>query len=407
MVGGVPRGESFALKDCWVDDERAVEGDTLLKILSGCTDEERSFFLTLEAHGTVEVDDAGTKDNTKTVMMRGFDVYQPKEEIISAERASSRLPQSSAFMPNARVQQEDKQYTWKNHYRIIFKEVGISMYEIRSLQDAFQALIDMTKALEIMAKKDYVHRDISGGNILFYQGRGKLCDLEYAITPDAQAKNVYNMCMGTLDFMPVEVYTQTYLILPSAVSEGTLDIHARVLEYQPKRPIEADVTHTIIHDAESLWWVGVWILFWSTTNGYVLEDVNNQINTAVSLFPHGGVAESGSQRAAVLQSGMKFESYIRQLPSNFFKHGAAMENCRRLLCEAYRTSRIPGEGVKKEARLEILSKFRDHLSGLFSPTIEDSEIQPLLNVQKSLTQLGCKADKHGGLAPNIDVDNKS
>jgi len=159
VVGGIPRGESFALKDCWVDDDRAVEGDILLKILSDCTDEERGFFLTLVAHGIVKVDDAGTRDNTKTVMMRGFDVYQneskyhfklpdePEEAIISPERVSSGLPQSSAFVSMARVQQEDKEYPWKDHYRIVFKEVGTSMYEIRSLRDAFQALIDMTKGV--------------------------------------------------------------------------------------------------------------------------------------------------------------------------------------------------------------------------------------------------------------------
>ena len=76
VVRGVPKGESFVLKDCSVDDDQVVEGDILLKILSNCTDEEHSFFLTLMAHGTVEVDDAGTKDNTKTVMMWGLDVYQ-------------------------------------------------------------------------------------------------------------------------------------------------------------------------------------------------------------------------------------------------------------------------------------------------------------------------------------------
>ena len=40
-----------------------------------------------------------------------------------------------------------------------------------------------------MAQKDYVHRDISGGNILFYKGRGKLCDLDYAITPNSRGQH--------------------------------------------------------------------------------------------------------------------------------------------------------------------------------------------------------------------------
>jgi len=194
--------------------------------------------------------------------------------------------------------------------------------------------------------------------------------------------------------MPVEVYAQQYVILPNAVSADKRGVRARarkIRETQP--PIKAGLIHTIFHDVESLWWVGLWILSWSTT-GCVLEDVNKQINTAQTLFPHFGVTEYGFlERAIVLQGGMNFESYIRQLPSDFLEHGVALDDCRRLLCEAYHTSRVPGEDVKKEARSEILSKFRDCLSELFSPTFEDFEIQPLLDVQRSLTQVKRKADK--------------
>jgi serine/threonine protein kinase len=38
----------------------------------------------------------------------------------------------------------------------------------------------MLPALEIMHILGYVHRDVSAGNILFYQGAGMLCDLEFA-----------------------------------------------------------------------------------------------------------------------------------------------------------------------------------------------------------------------------------
>jgi serine/threonine protein kinase len=35
-------------------------------------------------------------------------------------------------------------------------------------------------ALAFLAKKGYVHRDISPGNIIIYEGRAKLSDLEFA-----------------------------------------------------------------------------------------------------------------------------------------------------------------------------------------------------------------------------------
>jgi serine/threonine protein kinase len=35
-------------------------------------------------------------------------------------------------------------------------------------------------ALAFLSRKGYVHRDISPGNIIFYKGRAKLSDLEFA-----------------------------------------------------------------------------------------------------------------------------------------------------------------------------------------------------------------------------------
>lgn len=156
---GVPKGDTLALKDCWVDDDRELEGDILANILLDCKDEERELFLTLVVHGLVEVDGAGMKDHIKAVMLRGLDIHQgnlryqfkhpdeTKEDIASPNKVSSGLPPSSAFVPIARMLREDKEHHWKYHYRIVFKEVGISMYEIRSIRDAFQALIDVTKGL--------------------------------------------------------------------------------------------------------------------------------------------------------------------------------------------------------------------------------------------------------------------
>ena len=155
---GMLKGDTLALKDCWVDNDRELEGDILANILLDCKDEERELFLTLFIHGLVEVDGTGTKDHIRAIMLRGLDVHQDNikyqieqldEDMASPNKVSSGLSRSRAFAPIDRILREDKKNQWKHHYRIIFKEVGISMYEIRSIRDAFQALIDVTKGLEI------------------------------------------------------------------------------------------------------------------------------------------------------------------------------------------------------------------------------------------------------------------
>ena len=44
-------------------------------------------------------------------------------------------------------------------------------------------------ALSFLTKKGYVHRDISPGNIIFYNGHAKLCDLEFAKQFESGASN--------------------------------------------------------------------------------------------------------------------------------------------------------------------------------------------------------------------------
>ena len=156
---GMLKGDTLALKDCWVDNDRELEGDILANILLDCKNEERELFLTLVVHGLVEVDGAGTKDHIKAVMLRGLDVHQGnlkyqfkhpdemEQDTASPDKVSSGLPRSSAFVPIARMLREENEHHWKHHYRIVFKEVGISLYEIKSIRDAFQALADVTKGL--------------------------------------------------------------------------------------------------------------------------------------------------------------------------------------------------------------------------------------------------------------------
>ena len=209
--------------------------------------------------------------------------------------------------------------------------------------------------------------------------------------------------------MPIEVFCQEYILLPphqpttsyewANVPEANLmdelaTLTKNVAETDTDSPMQEGIIHTLFHDLDSLWWVGVWILFWSATNACLLEDVERRIEVALTIFPHfGATANKFQTRSRVFRGEKDFEHYIRRLPKDFAIYGVVLDECRSFLCEAYLTNRVPGEDLKSNARFKLLRAFRNCLSVISDPALaNDIAIRPLLEVYKSLTELKRKAD---------------
>ncbi len=150
--------------------------------------------------------------------------------------------------------------------------------------DYYQYSLQNT-ALKYMAKKRYVHRDVSAGNILMCDGRAKLADLEFAkeygsgqtsyvrtVSPLLLTNNHYLILFpqGTYSFMSGEVARGKYTY----------------------RPLHKVFLHNPVHDLESLWWVGVWCLMWHyPVSGRQLVDPAKKKHTdrmkehGIKLFP--------------------------------------------------------------------------------------------------------------------------
>ncbi|KJA27032.1 hypothetical protein HYPSUDRAFT_198334 [Hypholoma sublateritium FD-334 SS-4] len=164
----------------------------------------------------------------------------------SATRASSIPPPAPTDALPHKTPYEAKRpviYSPKVHYRIAFQEVGVSLLSMAGsgrlrISHVLQAMLDVTLALKFMAKRGYVHRDVSAGNVLMYNGRAKLADLEFAkVYGSGQTSYVRT---GTYSFMSEEVACGKYT-------------------FQPQHKF---FLHSPVHDLESLWWVGVWCLMW-------------------------------------------------------------------------------------------------------------------------------------------------
>ncbi|EKM61536.1 uncharacterized protein PHACADRAFT_204704 [Phanerochaete carnosa HHB-10118-sp] len=118
----------------------------------------------------------------------------------------------------------------------------------------------------------WVHRDISTGNILVYDGRGLLTDFEYAKRWDTEEHTSHQMRTGTEYFMSLEVDAHEYLFQIQGVGRpetiphrggkksftklvGALPSHFET-QVKPALPFR----YHPLNDWESLFWVSMYMM---------------------------------------------------------------------------------------------------------------------------------------------------
>jgi len=212
--------QCFALKDQWADDDRLAEGSVLEDLRAtiksemekglfddmGLTRDPVDYFLSVKAYGCVHLSN-NVEDNTKTIM-QGLSLPDscPSVSIPFSEKnfVSYNAPgESAGHIPypasiSSILPTKRSNFHPRRHDRTVFNEVGTPLHDLNNLSDLFRGLADatigkisvhfvlnilltsdLTLALEIIHRLKCVHRDVSTGNILLYQGMGRLSDLEF------------------------------------------------------------------------------------------------------------------------------------------------------------------------------------------------------------------------------------
>ncbi|KAJ8689497.1 hypothetical protein PTI98_012398 [Pleurotus ostreatus] len=112
------------------------------------------------------------------------------------------------------------------HVRTVFNECCEPVYDIADIVTLAKCLDGAIVGLDYLRQAGFVHRDISGGNILCYApersedttaavkatGIGKIADLEYCRPYEDSEPN--EPITGTPYFLPTEYSTQTYQFFP-------------------------------------------------------------------------------------------------------------------------------------------------------------------------------------------------
>ncbi|KAJ3871744.1 hypothetical protein F5051DRAFT_184280 [Lentinula edodes] len=301
----------YVLKDVWVDNGRETEDeirsnllkDVELKCGSDACATVKKHLLTPIAFEKLLIG-TNVDDTSQVIMRRGslpktlrhlkLFVPQQSRSTTRSQVSTRQNPvdavfswTSARYLPVGDPVQNGPQVTSRYHYRIVFQEYATTMYDEKNLGNALRALADVTDALRWIHKSQWVHRDISSGNVYWYdcgavglQGsnRGLLGDLEFAKV--RKPASTHEVRTGTFNFMASEVITGRYLFLPAEDSYGgpeqipTSSIDQPPFAFNP------------LHDIESIWWILVYLLYFNDDKEHIadLELATARTQKALVLF---------------------------------------------------------------------------------------------------------------------------
>jgi len=194
----------------------------------GLTRDPVDYFLSVKAYSRVHLSN-NVEDNTKTIM-QGLSLpdSSPSLSIPFSEKnfvsynapginseSAGHIPYPASISSILPIKRSN--FHPRRHDRTVFNEVGTPLHDLDNLSDLFRGLADatigktsvdsvlnilltsdLTLALEIIHRLKCVHRDVSTGNILLYQGMGRLSDLEFLKELSSlQSHEVKTVCLHT------------------------------------------------------------------------------------------------------------------------------------------------------------------------------------------------------------------
>jgi len=274
---GLPNGPFYALKDTWMHCGRDPEHEIIAYIIVRRPNDAAYFLTVVDAEFVaVKEDEVYLEDNTHLQIRRDRPLeptgspYQGDPTPISTSRSnttsgksrskSSQLASDPPVVQTSRTPgHRDPSMVNKfprRHYRMVSKELGVSLYNVRNFSNALLALEGGFRGLHAGHKVGYIHRDVSAGNIMFFEDgrhtRGIIMDWECAKRHDDKSAS-HDVKTGTAAFMSTEVSDMFYR-------------HEPLPDPQPRskqivEPSAPAFRQNYLHDHESNWWIALWLLF--------------------------------------------------------------------------------------------------------------------------------------------------
>ncbi|CAE7187839.1 unnamed protein product [Rhizoctonia solani] len=285
MKDGKPVGPVYVLKGIWVHPGRPAEHAILEEIREKQPEYSR-YFLTPVNHGfaPLEPTNASVLFDTHSPLGRKRD-WKPTGQVLGMQTNDSMdaktpsgtrnsvgpelvsKPAEEEFRGFRRLSTDSRQLYW-----IVFKERGTPVHDLTDFTDIFTAIRGAWEGLHAIHLCDYVHRDVSSGNVLLVPAspldnlpeRGVIMDLEYCkkVTDTSGPGDVRT---GTEDFMATEVACAEYsrladirCVKPPVDWAAAIKVHK--FTNQPERAPLPSFRYNLLHDMESIWWLCIWMM---------------------------------------------------------------------------------------------------------------------------------------------------
>jgi hypothetical protein len=402
---------SLALKDVWVEEDRAREGavfeDLFKKILDQDGDQKlqdvKSHFITPVNHTDVTIGDR--PDHTKDLIMHGQHPSLEPDSMSLAIGALTRRKASHHSEHSRRsaignvpvlesplkrtVRPRDASIPCRVHYRMVSAEVGIAIHDLPSLRDVVQSLGDAVKGkvsylsalviantafwrfkasrlctsmamfIAILARETYCFMKVTASFPISSIRRRWVRDLhmklELYVSLSLQVRLwtlIYLRAQGTVYFMAIEIAMLRYFFRPTRRTDAMrLPFH-----YNP------------LHDLESIWWIMNYFLFHSfTVANHDQQALDHDLQI---LFPSN---DDFSKRIHAFRDPDEYQDMLLHLPPSFQQLGGHMENCRASLCDRYIKAEAGSELDPSAFDEEIYRLFIDAFTSLYtSPALEQA-----------------------------------
>ncbi|KAH9848208.1 hypothetical protein C2E23DRAFT_463649 [Lenzites betulinus] len=265
----LPNAQPMVLRDVWIDECASTESEIQKQIFARCD--------ALGANFPADDDPrlSGVDGPTRQELRRRLEDGTYKDLFLSIEAdergamsksvAEGFIMEKDVFAApvyvgkgvskkgadRSRASDSKREYEPRQRNFVVYKEVCCALHDLKDLHDVIQALLDCLWAVQILFLIGWIHCDISSGNVLFYNGRGILGDLEYAKKFDLSVGGHSDPRTGTPSFMAVELQTRTSLYRPPvSFAQG---------DPSPLEPSPPVTRHNFQHDVESFFWILLWV----------------------------------------------------------------------------------------------------------------------------------------------------
>ncbi|KAJ3742369.1 hypothetical protein DFH05DRAFT_1570952 [Lentinula detonsa] len=172
------------------------------------------------------------------------------------------------------------------HCRIVFEQCATTINDERSLSNVFRAILEVVKALYVLHSAGWVHRDISSGNVYWFDDdhTGLIGDFGVCYSYDRS---------GSSQCPHPETLVHRYLFTPGNRklkdnSHKKIDfdlVKKSVSKTRVAVPI-VPFAQNPLHDLESVWWIIVYVLFFNDDDSKNSNDPMRRQMTMHELF-HG------------------------------------------------------------------------------------------------------------------------